>query len=70
MNDPASFWHWQALGLAPGGGSDVSSVRAFLMKALDAPHAMAIKNAIDLLHQVRERGAPGLLDSPCSSRAP
>lgn len=57
----------QALGLAPGGPSpaasgtgstgsnpkkDDTSVTGFLMKAMDPPHSLAIRNALELLQQV------------------
>lgn len=60
----------QALGLAPGGPSpassgtgstgsnpkkDDTSVTGFLMKAMDPPHSLAIRNALELLQQVGRR---------------
>jgi hypothetical protein len=43
--------HWQAknLGVAPGEGDNADSVTSFLLKAMDPPHLLSIRNAIGLL---------------------
>jgi len=37
------------LGLAPGGVEDKDGVPAFLAKAMSAPHAKSVSNALELL---------------------
>jgi hypothetical protein len=40
------------LGVAPGVGDEADSVTSFLLKAMDAPHPLSIKNAIGLLQAI------------------
>jgi HrpA-like RNA helicase len=43
----------KSLGLAPGGPKSAdASIASFLLKALDAPHNLAVKNAVELLVQI------------------
>jgi hypothetical protein len=42
----------KSLGLAPGRGNDDNSIKSFMLKAMDPPHELAIKNAIDLLKSI------------------
>lgn len=39
----------KTLGVAPGEGEAADSVTSFLLKAMDPPHMLSIKNAINLL---------------------
>ena len=42
----------KTMGVAPGRSEDADGVKAFLMKAMDPPHPLAVANAIQLLQSI------------------